>query len=109
MSGSRTPWWFGWVVLAIVLAVPSTVAWAATAGINAIHTIADELEQAVDAPSEQQSSDEYVPPCDTQAVLDALGMNVVQYQMDRGLHVDGLVGPQTGAALCAEDLPEGGA
>jgi murein L,D-transpeptidase YcbB/YkuD len=42
-------------------------------------------------------------------VLDALGLTVAEYQASRGLTVDGWVGPQTGAALCAEDLPEGGA
>jgi murein L,D-transpeptidase YcbB/YkuD len=104
VGGSRAPWWVWPVVGGVFLFMPGLVLGMVDRADESLEKYSARSEQ-----SEQQSSDEYVPPCDTQAVLDALGMNVVQYQMDRGLHVDGLVGPQTGAALCAEDLPEGGA
>ena len=110
MARAPTPWWVPWVVGGAFVAFPALVIGCSERVVGSLETYATELEQAgtYESSSSSGESAEYVPPCDVQAVLDALGMNVVQYQAARGLYVDGVVGPQTGAALCAEELPEGG-
>jgi hypothetical protein len=106
VGGSRAPWWLGWAFFGVLIFAPGFVITIVDAAATSLSKYGDELPDATEEPT----GDPYVPPCDTQAVLDALGMNVVQYQASRGLHVDGVVGPQTGAALCAEEMPpEGGA
>jgi murein L,D-transpeptidase YcbB/YkuD len=104
VGGSRAPWWLGWLFFGVLVFAPGFVITVVDKAADSLSTYGDELPDATAA-----ESDEYAPPCDTQAVLDALGMTVAEYQASRGLTVDGWVGPQTGAALCAEDLPEGGA
>jgi murein L,D-transpeptidase YcbB/YkuD len=106
VGGSRAPWWLGWLFFGVLVFAPGFVITVVDKAADSLSTYGEELP---DATATESTGEAYTPPCDTQAVLDALGMNVVQYQASRGLTVDGLVGPQTGAALCAEDLSEGGA
>jgi hypothetical protein len=106
VGGSRAPWWLGWLFFGVLVFAPGFVITVVDKAADSLSTYGEELP---DATASESDSDPYVPPCDTQAALDALGMTVVEYQASRGLTVDGWVGPETGAALCAEDLPEGGA
>ncbi len=50
---SKTPWWFGWALLAIVVLMPSTVVWAAHSIVNALDTISQELAPSTSVPGEQ--------------------------------------------------------
>lgn len=99
MAGSQMPWGFkvGAVVVAIMF--PPLVVSAVDRTVGAINTYATSLEQVA------QTTVPWSPPCDVGAVLDALGLSVVEYQAARGLTVDGVVGPQTAGAACAEVLP----
>lgn len=104
IGGSRAPWWLGWLFFGVIVFAPSVVIMVVDKAAASLSAYGDELPDAT-----KSSDDTYEPPCDTDAVLEALGMTVPQYQESRGLTVDGWIGPQTGAALCAEELsvPEG--
>lgn len=102
-GGSRAPWWLWPLGLAVFLLAPSFVMASVDKAASSLEEYSAKWSDGTYEPSEP--TDPYVAPCDTDAVLDALGMDVVQYQMDRDLYVDGVIGPQTGAALCAEEIP----
>lgn len=99
MAGSQMPWSVKAGAVLVVIMFPPLVVSAVDRTVGAINTYATSLEAV--APSTVPWS----PPCDVQAVLEALGLSVVDYQAARGLTVDGVVGPQTAGAACAEVLP----
>lgn len=106
-SSHGPPWWFWPVGLAILF---PPLAFAACDRVEAgLEQYSVRLEERADGAGVNEQADVYIPPCDTDAVLDALGMSAGEYQASRGLYVDGWVGPQTAAALCAEELPVGDA
>lgn len=100
-SGSRAPWWLWPLVIGGFFAFPGLYLGCAESSAEKVRTEFEERELGSDSSDDQ---DEYVPPCDTDAVLEALGLTAIEYQAARGLYVDGWVGPQTAAALCAEEI-----